>query len=211
MSNTPMAAELFSICSSCSQGISNVTKTPNKVYLNNINSICSGLNLVGGFLLFDTKEELVFFNNTGRKSLEYLLSKCPDKGTRKNIIPKEISAILKWMKDSRQCFIQQSWLMDFKIVSKPLNLFHIQARWVKNENETEDLLLLKIEDQNQFVRDIAIDEARQYGFTEREKEVWVLYRQNYTYKEMANTLGIKPNTVKKHMKSILAKQRSKSA
>ena len=45
-----------------------------------------------------------------------------------------------------------------------------------------------------------------YGLTEREGEVWMLRLQDYSYQEIADKLYLSINTVKKHMKTILAKQ-----
>jgi len=71
--------------------------------------------------------------------------------------------------------------------------------------------MLKLEDHYIFLETMALEEARRYGFTDREQDVWLLHRRKYTYKEIAKRLGITPNTVKKHIKSILAKQRAQDS
>ncbi|NEP55025.1 MAG: hypothetical protein F6K65_42090 [Moorea sp. SIO3C2] len=68
-------------------------------------------------------------------------------------------------------------------------------------------MILVIEDRRQAIDNILIEEAKQYGLTPREKEVWMLHRGDLTYKEIATKLEITPNTVKKHMRSIHAKKR----
>jgi DNA-binding NarL/FixJ family response regulator len=65
-----------------------------------------------------------------------------------------------------------------------------------------------MEDQGQFNQDIAIKESIRLGLNSREQEVWLLHQVGYTYKQIAEELSITPNTVKKHMKSILTKQRA---
>jgi DNA-binding NarL/FixJ family response regulator len=45
-----------------------------------------------------------------------------------------------------------------------------------------------------------------YGLTNREKEVWALRLRDYSYQAIADELYLSVNTVKKHMKIILAKQ-----
>jgi DNA-binding CsgD family transcriptional regulator len=55
---------------------------------------------------------------------------------------------------------------------------------------------------------MAFEEVQRYGLSVREGEVWVLHRKGYTYKDIAQKLNITPNTVKKHMKSILIKPRN---
>jgi WD40 repeat protein len=46
---------------------------------------------------------------------------------------------------------------------------------------------------------------QKHGLTPREQDIWLLYRTNYSYKQIANELNISLNTVKKHMKNIYAK------
>lgn len=158
---------------------------------------------VDGIAVFDNQLKLVYSNSLGHLILEQLAQL----SSHKKGMPDEIQSICRWMHECRLCFQQQNWLMSFKIVITPLELFQIHAKWIKPRMASEDFLLLKMEDQNQFFRDVAIEEAKRYGFTIREQEVWLLHRQGYTYKEIAQKLGITPNTVKKHMKSILGKQR----
>jgi hypothetical protein len=167
--------------------------------------ILEEIDLIGidGVAIFDHQLKLVYSNNLGHLILEQLSQfSSLDKG-----IPEEIQSICKWMHECRICFHQQKWVMSFKIVITPLKLFQVHAKWIKIKTAPEDFLLLRMEDQNQFFRDAAIEEAKRYGFTIREQEVWLLHRQGYTYKEIAQKLDITPNTVKKHMKSILSKQR----
>jgi formylglycine-generating enzyme required for sulfatase activity len=52
-----------------------------------------------------------------------------------------------------------------------------------------------------------IEEAiRQYGFTEREAEVWRLRQQGKTDREIAEELFVTANTIRRHLKNVLAKQ-----
>lgn len=48
------------------------------------------------------------------------------------------------------------------------------------------------------MRNLAIAEAAQYHLTQRETDIWCLYRANYSYKEIADYLYISINTVKKY-------------
>jgi DNA-binding CsgD family transcriptional regulator len=51
-------------------------------------------------------------------------------------------------------------------------------------------------------------EQKKYDLTEREAEIWMLLRQEYTYQEIARMLQISLNTVKTHVKNVYAKRRS---
>lgn len=51
-------------------------------------------------------------------------------------------------------------------------------------------------------------QQKKYDLTEREAEVWILLRKEYTYQDIAKILQISLNTVKTHVKNIYAKRRS---
>lgn len=51
-------------------------------------------------------------------------------------------------------------------------------------------------------------QRKKYDLTEREAEIWMLLRKEYTYQDIANILQISLNTVKTHVKNIYAKRRS---
>jgi DNA-binding CsgD family transcriptional regulator len=74
------------------------------------------------------------------------------------------------------------------------------------EENAHPYLLVTIEDRNQSTQNLAIADAKKYGLTRRETEIWLLRRANYSYKEIADKLCISINTVKKHLKNIHIKQ-----
>jgi len=65
-----------------------------------------------------------------------------------------------------------------------------------------------MEDQNLSKQMQAITDAKRYGLTPREAEVWSLHQAKLSYKEIAKNLYITVNTVKKHIKNIYSKQQS---
>ena len=69
-------------------------------------------------------------------------------------------------------------------------------------------LLIILEDRQQTLRNKALSDAALFGLTERETEVWQLRLRGADYHEISAKLWISQNTVKKHVKNILAKQRS---
>ena len=58
----------------------------------------------------------------------------------------------------------------------------------------------------QLARVQSNDDNKRYSLTPREANVWQLRQQGATYQEIAQELVISVNTVKKHLKSILAKR-----
>ncbi len=98
--------------------------------------------------------------------------------------------------------------MKSKICISSAVTFSVVARYMKLDTLNNYCIVLEIRDQYQLVKNIAIEEARKYGLTERETEIWLLQRANYTYKQIASELFIAPNTVKKHMQNIHLKQKA---
>ncbi|MEO0541198.1 MAG: LuxR C-terminal-related transcriptional regulator [Cyanobacteria bacterium P01_A01_bin.105] len=68
-------------------------------------------------------------------------------------------------------------------------------------------LLLVLEDRQATYHRQALVDASRFGLTPREREVWELRLKGTSYDAIAAQLWITTNTVKKHMKSILAKRR----
>ena len=123
-----------------------------------------------------------------------------------------------------QCVPQQIWLVcevlvknqqqgssalvvESEITTPDFNTIRVRASWLSAENRESPFLLVTLEDRYQSMHNKAIAEVQQYRLTPREAEVWLLYQDNYSYKEIATKLYITVNTVKRHMKSIHAKRK----
>lgn len=78
--------------------------------------------------------------------------------------------------------------------------------WEYRNYESNNCFLITLENRQQSLIAIANQEAQRYGLTTREKDVWCLKRMGQSYKEIAKTLFISENTVKKHLKNIYAKK-----
>lgn len=158
---------------------------------------------LGGIILFDDQDQLIYINQKARA----IVTKITQLSDEIQPIPREILHIKKFMREARSKFHRQSWLSQSTIFVDCLTVFQIYARWIQEDSSSNNYLLLNMEDQNQFSQKIALNEAKRLGLTAREQDVWLLHQADYTYKQIAEQLNITPNTVKKHMKSILTKQR----
>ncbi|HEY9748207.1 MAG TPA: sigma factor-like helix-turn-helix DNA-binding protein [Allocoleopsis sp.] len=98
-------------------------------------------------------------------------------------------------------------VVEAEIITPHFNTIRVRASWLAVENSEAPLLLVTLEDRQQSIQNKAIAEVEQYRLTPREAEVWLLYQDNYSYKEIAAKLYITLNTVKRHMKSIHAKRK----
>jgi DNA-binding CsgD family transcriptional regulator len=160
---------------------------------------------IDGILILTDQNQLVYVNESARRVLRQFQ---PDISCD-SFVPKEISHICQYLIHSRRLFPHQHWLAESEIFTDDAMAVHIRARWLQVEAIANPCLLLTIEDRYQALKNIAVESAQKYGLTPREKEVWLLHRANYTYKEIAAELFITPNTVKKHMRSIHIKQKEK--
>jgi DNA-binding CsgD family transcriptional regulator len=110
--------------------------------------------------------------------------------------------------DSRDLFPGQKMIIESEIHTNDLAVFRIRIRWLELDESERPYLLVTIEDRRQSTQNAAIADAKKYGFTPREAQIWLLRRANHSYKEIAAQLYITLNTVKKHMKNIYAKQQA---
>jgi DNA-binding CsgD family transcriptional regulator len=159
--------------------------------------------LIDGVLILAEQRELIYANDSARRILRQL-----NQGRiRTNLVPREIWHVCQSLIQSRSLFPNQRWSIESRIFTDNSTPLHIRAKWINLEHIENPCILLTIEDRYQAIKNIAVEEAQGYGLTRREKEVWLLHRGQYTYKEIASELCITPNTVKKHMRSIHAKQK----
>jgi hypothetical protein len=92
----------------------------------------------------------------------------------------------------------------------------ISARWLELaggqatdlERQRQSYILVFLENCHDLLYEELRIERKKYDLTEREAEVWMLLRQEYSYQEIAKMLQISLNTVKTHVKNVYAKKRS---
>ncbi|MCJ8282999.1 MAG: LuxR C-terminal-related transcriptional regulator [Rivularia sp. ALOHA_DT_140] len=145
--------------------------------------------------------ELVHANERARYICQEFIE-----GMDKGKIPLEIRLICQSLKENRKLFPNDNISVELEINTESQAKIRIRARWLKVNESNDNYLLVTLEDREQTNQSMAISEAKKFGLTEREAEVWLLRRANYSYQEIADKLYITINTVKKHMKNIYAKQ-----
>ena len=162
-------------------------------------------NFVDGILILTTESELLHANEYAREMCRQLVpnSELEDK------IPVEIWRVCESLIESRELFSNEKIIMEFEVEKSKEVKLRIRAQWLQQDGNGDNLIVT-LEDCNESSQNIAIADAKKYGLTEREAEVWLLRRANLTYKEIAQQLYITINTVKKHLKNIYAKQQEMS-
>ena len=159
---------------------------------------------VDGVLILTIKGEWIHANECARHICQQL-SPCT---SQVNSVPQPIWHICESLIESRKLFPDERMIIEAELDTENSAGFRIRVRWLELDGSMHLYLLVTIEDRHQSTQNAAITEAKKYGLTHREAEVWLLRRANYSYKEIAARLYITLNTVKKHMKSVYAKQQA---
>jgi DNA-binding CsgD family transcriptional regulator len=95
-----------------------------------------------------------------------------------------------------------------EIVLNSSEIFRVRVRWLDLDKYEFRYLLVTIENRYESIKNAAMAEAKKFDLTQRETEIWCLYRAHSTYKQISEQLYISLNTVKKHMKNIHAKRQA---
>lgn len=159
--------------------------------------------LTGGILLLTEQGELVYAN----KQAHQILIQLSQRQKKLEPLPQEIWHVYQALLKIRYSFPEQHWLFQSKIFLDKMITLQFQAQWITLETNDFPFLLFMVENEYKFTKNWVSQETQKYGLTAREKEIWALHRANYSYKQIAAKLTITPNTVKKHMKNILSKQK----
>lgn len=157
-----------------------------------------------GILILTEQGEWLHANDRARRICHQLTQGLaqPDR------VPQEIWRACQSLMSSLNRGSSGPVMVEDEITTGKLASYRIRAQWLILERLQHPCLLITLEDQLQSAHCAAIAEGQQYKLTPRELDVWLRYRTNYTYKEIAAELYITHNTVKKHMKNIHAKRQA---
>jgi DNA-binding CsgD family transcriptional regulator len=120
-------------------------------------------------------------------------------------VPQQVWRICQRLIESRELFPSHAFILEDTIITLNAQI-RIRARWLECAGMNEPCLAVTLEDRRQSIWNTVMSDARKFGLTEREAEVWFLRRSQRTYRSIATELHIAIDTVKKHIKSIHAKR-----
>lgn len=158
--------------------------------------------LFDGVLILTPDGKVIQSNSYGAGILDELYQRQPTS----NPLPEPLWRICQLLVESRIDFPGQVVMVEDEIQTDCPAPIRVRARWLTLATAEQPCILVTLEDCYQTACQRAIAESHQYGLTQRESEVWLLKRANYSYEQIASQLYIAINTVKKHLKSIYAKQ-----
>ncbi len=159
---------------------------------------------VDGILILTPQGRSICTNSFARQICQKLNQ---DKAAA-DTIPDQIWRICQMLIDNSELHPDYQVTLEDEIQADRCRTIRIRVQWIDLTSLGQPGLLVALEDKYQSAQRVAIAESQRYQLTNRESEVWLLRRANYTYKEIAAQLFIAVDTVKKHMKSIHAKQQA---
>ncbi|MDZ8222422.1 MAG: helix-turn-helix transcriptional regulator [Nostoc sp. CmiVER01] len=160
--------------------------------------------LEDGILILSQTGEIIHANASARR----LCCQFNQGNFNQNFVPPVIWNFCESLFNSRYLFSDKLVILSDEIVLDKSNIFRIRVRLLDLEGFEVPCLLVTIENQYESVKNVALTEVKKFDLTPREAEIWLLYRSNYSYKEIATKLYITINTVKKHMKNIYTKRQA---
>ena len=156
-------------------------------------------NLQDGFIIADHTGTIEQINLPGERICDLLNAK-------ENQLPMEIWQVCKAALNNKEALSYEDIGIDADIILPDMGTVRIRAQNISIGQQP--FLLIVLEDRQQTIRNKALSDAALYGLTEREREIWQMRLRGDAYKDISATLWISVDTVKKHVKNILAKQRS---
>lgn len=154
-------------------------------------------NLIDGAMILTKTGELVVSNSNASQICHLFTHQLTQNLSR---VPQQIWHCCQALIDNQINFV------DDEIKTDEAVAIRIRAWWLASGCADQPHLFVTLEDQHQAAEYRAQAEARKYGLTDRETQVWLLRRAGCSYKMIAANLHIAEDTVKKHIKSIHAKR-----
>lgn len=156
--------------------------------------------LVDGILILSSNGDLVYANTPASQICQQFDAEP---------YPIEVWRSCEALIESRQWYGDRSLVIESELITEKNQTYRIRVQWLKFDQQDSDMyLLVRLEDQQRSLQSLAVTEAKKYGLTPREAEVWFLKRCNLSRKEIAARLYITIDTVKKHLGNIQSKRQA---
>lgn len=132
------------------------------------------------------------------------------KAAQSKPLPPEIWRICQAVLSSRELFPEHQIVPEDEITLENSAVLRIRAQWIQSfsEADAQPCLLVLLEDRAQSIQSLAASDIHRYALTPCEGRVWQMRLEGCSYREIADRLYISENTVKKHVRSVLAKRRA---
>ncbi|NDJ18384.1 helix-turn-helix transcriptional regulator [Myxacorys almedinensis A] len=157
--------------------------------------------LVDGIMMLNADGELMYTNSRATEI-------CRKLNAESSLVPAEVWRSCEALIDSRELYGDRPLVIESEFTTIDGQTYRTRAQWLTLDGLDQPCLLVRLEDQQQSLQSLAFSEARLFGLTPREAEVWLLRRCNLSRKEIADRLYITIDTVKKHLGNIQMKRQA---
>ncbi len=157
---------------------------------------------IDGILIVNDLGEWIHANEFARQVCHQMNRGKP----QRDYVPKEIWRVCRSLIKESDSYPEDEVTVEAELTIGKTAQYRIRSRWLTLEQVERPCLLVTITDQLQSLRNLALVEAKRWGLTPSEKNVWLLFRTGYQYKDIAHERYISENTVRKHMKNIRLKR-----
>ncbi len=156
--------------------------------------------LVDGILILNLEGEALYANTPASEICQKL--------NTETLIPSEVWRSCEALIESRELYGDRPLVIESEFTTPDSNNYRVRVQWIKLDDLEQSYLLVRLEDQQRSLQSLAVTEAKRFGLTARESEVWFLKRNNLSRKEIASRLYITIDTVKKHLGNIQSKRQA---
>ena len=161
--------------------------------------------LVDGILIVSPHGKMIFANTPATELCHQLTHQLSHQLSPQQQYPTEVWRSCEALIESRQWYGDRPLVIESELHTENNQTYRICVQWLQLD---EPCLLVRLEDQQRSLQSLAVTEAKKFGLTPREAEVWFLKRCNLSRKEIASRLYITIDTVKKHLGNIQAKRQA---
>lgn len=159
--------------------------------------------LQDGFIIVSQTGKIHQINEPAKRICELLQ---PITAQKQAALPIEVWRVCESAITNHNVLSFQKIGLDAEIILPDIGTVRVRVQNIKIAQAA--CLLIVLEDRQQTIRNRALSDATLFGLTERETEIWQMRLRGDGYKEISAALWISVDTVKKHVKNILAKRRS---
>lgn len=159
-----------------------------------------------GLLVLSIERTIVYWNQTAKRLCQML----PSSQRCQTTLPTAVAELWKQVVEAEA--VTEPVVLEYETPDD--RSFRLTACWLTTgvsdhliagfSNQT--YILVTLEDRDEVLQQDIQAEQRKFHLTNREAEVWLLLKREYSYQAIATTLHISLNTVKTHIRNIHAKR-----
>ncbi len=159
-----------------------------------------------GLIVLSQDRTLVYWNQNAKR----LCQKLSTAQRYWTLLPTIVSELCEQVLASRSGY--EPMLLEYQTPER--SSFRLTASWLSQTAgdsldfaiDLQTYILVTVEDRDEVLRQDIQVEQKKFQLTNREAEVWLLLKQEYSYQAIAKALHISLNTVKTHIRNIHAKR-----